>query len=78
MIGARLHDIVGRRKMLIGSTMGMTVCLALVAAGAAGKVEYGNSSAATMSIAFIFVFGAVFATGKFGVIACTGPPLILP
>ncbi|KAI1214440.1 general substrate transporter [Annulohypoxylon truncatum] len=63
MVGARLHDVVGRRKMLIGSTLGMTICLTLVAAGAAGKVEYGNSSAATMSIVFIFIFGAVFATG---------------
>lgn len=61
--GARLHDVVGRRKMLMGSTFGMTICLALVAAGAAGKVEYGNSAAATMSIVFIFFFGAVFATG---------------
>lgn len=61
--GARLHDVVGRRKMLMGSTLGMTICLALVAAGAAGKVEYGNSAAATMSIVFIFLFGAVFATG---------------
>ncbi|KAI2616340.1 general substrate transporter [Hypoxylon sp. NC1633] len=61
--GARLHDIVGRRKMLMGSTFGMIICLALVAAGAAGKVVYGNSAAATMSIVFIFVFGAVFATG---------------
>lgn len=50
--------------MLMGSTFGMTICLALVAAGAAGKVEYGNSAAATMSIVFIFFFGAVFATGK--------------
>ncbi|OTA57993.1 general substrate transporter [Hypoxylon sp. EC38] len=61
--GARLHDIVGRRKMLLGSTLGMTICLSLVAAGAAGKVEYGNSAAATMSIVFIFLFGAIFATG---------------
>ncbi|KAI5862457.1 general substrate transporter [Durotheca rogersii] len=61
--GARLHDVIGRRKMLLGSTLGMTICLALVAAGAAGKVEYGNDQAATMSIVFIFFFGAVFATG---------------
>ncbi|KAI0181652.1 general substrate transporter [Hypoxylon sp. FL1284] len=61
--GARLHDVVGRRKMLMGSTFGMIICLALVAAGAAGKVEYGNSAAATVSIVFIFLFGAVFATG---------------
>ncbi|KAI1106523.1 general substrate transporter [Jackrogersella minutella] len=63
VLGARLHDTVGRRKMLLGSTLGMIICLALVAAGAAGKVEYGNSAAATMSIVFIFVFGAIFATG---------------
>ncbi|KAI2632535.1 general substrate transporter [Hypomontagnella submonticulosa] len=61
--GARLHDIVGRRKMLLGSTLGMTICLALVAAGAAGKVVYGNSAVPTMSIVFIFLFGAIFATG---------------
>ncbi|KAI2467308.1 general substrate transporter [Annulohypoxylon bovei var. microspora] len=63
LAGARLHDVVGRRKMLIGSTLGMTICLAFVAAGAAGKVVYGNSAAATMSIAFIFIFGAIFAAG---------------
>ncbi|KAH9896324.1 general substrate transporter [Xylariomycetidae sp. FL2044] len=61
--GARLHDVVGRRKMLMGSTFGMTICLALVAACSAGKVEYGNSTAATVSIVFIFVFGAVFSVG---------------
>ncbi|KAI1084690.1 general substrate transporter [Whalleya microplaca] len=61
--GARLHDVVGRRKMLISSTLGLAICLALVAAGAAGKVEYDNSAAATMSITFIFVFGAVFSVG---------------
>lgn len=50
--------------MLLGSTLGMTICLALVAAGAAGKVVYGNSAVPTMSIVFIFLFGAIFATGK--------------
>ncbi|KAL7623753.1 hypothetical protein AAE478_005306 [Parahypoxylon ruwenzoriense] len=63
VVGARLHDVVGRRKMLMGSTLGMTISLALVAAGAAGKVEYGNDAAATMSIVFIFLFGAIFSTG---------------
>ncbi|KAJ3561907.1 hypothetical protein NPX13_g8766 [Xylaria arbuscula] len=58
--GARLHDIIGRRKMLMGSTSGMAVCLALVAAGSAGKIEYNNNAAAALSIVFIFVFGAVF------------------
>lgn len=29
--GARFHDIAGRRKMLLGSTLGMALCLAIVA-----------------------------------------------
>jgi len=41
----------------------MTICLALVAAGSAGKIEYGNNAAATVSIIFIFAFGAIFSAG---------------
>ncbi|KAK5632488.1 hypothetical protein RRF57_008202 [Xylaria bambusicola] len=63
--GARLHDIVGRRKMLMGSTFGMAICLALVAAGSAGKIEYDNTAAAVLAIVFIFVFGAVFSGEAF-------------
>lgn len=29
--GARFHDVVGRRKMLLGSTLGMAFCLSIVA-----------------------------------------------
>ncbi|KAI1825747.1 general substrate transporter [Xylaria intraflava] len=58
--GARLHDVIGRRKMLIGSTFGMSICLAFVAAGSAGKIEFNNDGAATLAVVFIFVFGAVF------------------
>jgi MFS family permease len=61
--GSRLHDIVGRRKMLISTTCIMAVCLAIVAGSAAGYTEYGNQAASTVSIVFIFLFGAVFATG---------------
>ncbi|KAI1325020.1 general substrate transporter [Xylariaceae sp. FL0255] len=61
--GARLHDVVGRRKMLMWSTAGMTICLALVAGGSVGKIEFNNTSAATVSIVFIFVFGAIFSAG---------------
>ena len=49
--------------MLMGSTSGMAICLALVAAGSAGKIEYNNNAAAALSIVFIFVFGAVFSGG---------------
>ncbi|KAL6237959.1 hypothetical protein BDW75DRAFT_228308 [Aspergillus navahoensis] len=63
IIGSRLHDVVGRRKMLISTTAGMTVCLAIVAACAAGYTKYGNTAASTVSIVFIFMFGAIFACG---------------
>lgn len=62
-IGSRLHDVVGRRKMLLTTTAGMTICLAIVAGCAAGYTEYGNKTASTVSIVFIFMFGAVFACG---------------
>ena len=61
--GSRLHDKVGRRKMLIGATIGMIVCLTVVAASAAGYVEYDNPVSPTVSIVFIFIFGAIFAAG---------------
>lgn len=61
--GSRFHDVVGRRKMLIGSTIGMTICLALVAGCSAGWTNYQNKGASTASIVFIFLFGAVFSAG---------------
>tara|TARA_R110002060_G_scaffold9594_17_gene14344 strand:- start:1290 stop:1994 length:705 start_codon:yes stop_codon:yes gene_type:complete len=59
--GARFHDIVGRRKMLTGSCIGMAVCLAIVAATAADFQNNGNLQSSKASIAFIFIFGVVFA-----------------
>ncbi|CAH0028233.1 unnamed protein product [Clonostachys rhizophaga] len=63
IIGSRLHDIVGRRKMLMATTAGMVVCLSIVAGCAAGYSNYGNKAASTVSIVFIFMFGATFACG---------------
>ncbi|KAM0702471.1 hypothetical protein Q7P35_009899 [Cladosporium inversicolor] len=62
-IGARLHDVVGRRKMLITSASVMAVCLAIVTGCSAAFVDYGNLTASTVSIVFIFLFGATFAVG---------------
>ncbi|PMD45549.1 general substrate transporter [Hyaloscypha variabilis F] len=60
--GARLHDIVGRRKMLFGSALGMAFCLAIVAGTAAGFVQNpDNKACSSASIAFIYIFGCVFA-----------------
>lgn len=58
---APLHDIVGRRKMLMGSCLGMTVALAVVAGTAAEYERSGSVPSSSASIAFIFIFGVIFA-----------------
>lgn len=60
---ARLHDVVGRRKMLMGSCAGMAVALSVVAATAAEYQRSGSVPSSSASIAFIFIFGVVFAVG---------------
>ncbi|KAK5447933.1 hypothetical protein LTS15_009432 [Exophiala xenobiotica] len=59
--GARFHDIIGRRKMMLGSTLGMVICLTLTAGTAAGYVNTGSTSSSKASIAFIYIFGVTFA-----------------
>lgn len=59
--GARLHDIFGRRKMLLGATTGLIICLSIAAGTTAGYVNTGSHASSSASIAFIFIFGAVFA-----------------
>lgn len=59
--GARLHDVFGRRKMLLGATAGLIVCLSITAGTSAGYVNTGSKTSSSTSIAFIFIFGAVFA-----------------
>jgi len=59
--GARFHDIIGRRKMMLGSTFGMIICLSITAGTAAGYVNSGSITSSRASIAFIYIFGVVFA-----------------
>jgi len=59
--GARFHDIIGRRKMMLGSTLGMIICLTITAGTAAGYVNTGSTSSSKASIAFIYIFGVTFA-----------------
>lgn len=61
--GARMHDLIGRRKMLLGATAGLVVALAITAGTAAGYVKTGSKTSSSASIGFIFVFGAIFAFG---------------
>ena len=59
--GAFFHDRLGRRTMFMLSTSGMAICLAIVAGGSAGYVNSGAVPSSKAGIAFIFVFGVVFA-----------------
>lgn len=47
--------------MLMTSCAGMSIALAIVAATAAAYEKTGSVSASSASIAFIFIFGVVFA-----------------
>ncbi|PGH00994.1 hypothetical protein AJ79_08058 [Helicocarpus griseus UAMH5409] len=57
MIGARCHDIIGRRKMLLGCTLEMAVALAIAAGTAAGYTNTSSKKSSSASIAFIYIFG---------------------
>lgn len=59
--GTRFHDILGRRKMFLISTGGVIVSLAITAGTAAGYVHTGSKASSSASIAFIYIFGAIFA-----------------
>ncbi|KAH8696014.1 general substrate transporter [Talaromyces proteolyticus] len=59
--GAHFHDVWGRRKMLLGSCIGMAISLAIVASTAAEYVHSGSVPSSSASIAFIYIFGVVFA-----------------
>lgn len=47
--------------MLLGSTAGMVICLAIAGGTAAGYVHTGSKETSSASIAFIYIFGSVFA-----------------
>ncbi|KAI7215970.1 general substrate transporter [Hortaea werneckii] len=61
VVGARLSDIVGRRKLLLSVTIGMSSCLAIAAGTAADFVGSGSRPASVASITFIYLFGSIFA-----------------
>ncbi|KAI9753774.1 MAG: hypothetical protein M4579_005008 [Chaenotheca gracillima] len=59
--GARFSDIFGRRKMLLGATTGMIISLTITAGATAGFVNNGSKASSDVSIAFIYIFGFIFA-----------------
>lgn len=58
-----MHDVIGRRKMLLGATAGLILALSITAGTAAGYVKTKSHTSSSASIGFIFVFGAIFAFG---------------
>jgi hypothetical protein len=47
--------------MMLGCTLGMATALAITAGTAAGYVQTGSKTSSNASIAFIYIFGSIFA-----------------
>lgn len=62
-LAARCHDVVGRRKMFLGSTLGMVICMAVMSGTTAKYQSDGSKVAGSALVSFIFIFGVVFAVG---------------
>lgn len=61
--GAFLHEHVGRRKMFIFSTSGMSVCMAMMAVTTWNFEQTGSDASSKACIFFVFLFGCLFAVG---------------
>lgn len=62
-IGVLTVDRFGRRKLMIVSSIGMGVCMAVIAGGSS---QAGNQAAVGTAAAFIFLFSVFFPTGFLG------------
>jgi len=60
-IGACMYDIIGRRKMMMSSTIGIVICFIFIAASTATFEKTKEKSMSILSILFIYIFGVVFA-----------------
>ncbi|KAH7252787.1 putative MFS sugar transporter [Fusarium tricinctum] len=62
-IGVLTVDRFGRRKLMIVSSLGMGVCMAVIAGGSS---QPGNTALVGVAAAFIFLFSLFFPTGFLG------------
>ncbi|RBR16036.1 hypothetical protein FVER53590_09842 [Fusarium verticillioides] len=62
-IGVLTVDRFGRRKLMMVSSLGMGVCMAVVAGGSS---QPGNTASVGVAAAFIFLFSLFFPTGSLG------------
>lgn len=60
LCGAYVHEIVGRRKMFMASTLGAAACLAGLAIATARYDATGLTLASNAALAFIYLFGVTF------------------
>jgi len=58
--GAILHDYIGRRKMLGGSMLSMSICFAVMAGTTYNYNITGSQESSKALIAFVFLFGISF------------------
>lgn len=63
-LGARMTDIVGRRPLLLCTTVFASVCFAIITGTSKIAIDDPtNSNAGNATVAFIFIFGIVFSFG---------------
>ena len=63
VFGARMTDKIGRRPLLLYSTLFCVVCFAIIVPTSKEGKLHKNVSAANTTIAFIYLFGIVFSFG---------------
>lgn len=64
VFGARMTDVIGRRPLLLYSTLFCSFCFLIMFGTAKLSTENpANSAAANCTIAFIYIFGIVFSFG---------------
>jgi MFS family permease len=64
ILGARLTDKIGRRPLLLYTTVFSSLCFAIITGTSKMAVnDPTNSAAANTTVAFIFIFGIVFSFG---------------
>lgn len=64
ILGARMTDTVGRRPLLLSTTVFCSACFAIICgASKLAERDESNKSAANTTIAFIYLFGIVFSFG---------------
>ena len=64
ILGARMTDVLGRRPLLLYTTVFCSICFAIITGTSKMATEDPTATnAANTTVAFIFIFGIVFSFG---------------